>query len=103
MMNIMKSDKRAVLMNKIQNLRCEVDLLEFELDRLNRKDIKSEIRVWMIRNGYTNTIIEKDLKLTNSAVCQFVKGNYKSTRLTEYFVNRGCPTEFFDNCTVKVN
>lgn len=51
-----------------------------------------EIRVWMIRNGYTIESIRQDLGyLNHTQVSLTIAGVRNSMRVLGYLFNKGCP------------
>jgi transcriptional regulator with XRE-family HTH domain len=54
-----------------------------------------KIKAWMVLNGIRQAEIAKEMGLSRTMIQRFITGHSTSTRVFEYFINRGCPREYF--------
>lgn len=57
-----------------------------------------EIKKWMIDKDLTQAKIERTLGKKNYAgsVSHFINGRYASKNFCKFFINNGCPQEYFN-------
>ncbi len=54
----------------------------------------TEIKIWLLKNGYRQTDIVRDLGVKPSTVCKVIHGKAKSRRVVEWLLKHGCPLEY---------
>lgn len=54
-----------------------------------------KIKSWMVLNGIRQSEIAKEMGLSRTMIGRFITGHSSSTRVFEYFINLGCPREYF--------
>lgn len=54
-----------------------------------------KIRAWMALNGIRPSEIAREMGLSPTMIGRFITGHSTSTRVFEYFINKGCPREYF--------
>ncbi|MGE4440188.1 MAG: helix-turn-helix domain-containing protein [Desulfomicrobium sp.] len=53
------------------------------------------IKAWMTLNGVRQADIAREMGLSRTMIQRFITGHSTSTRVYEYFINLGCPREYF--------
>lgn len=53
------------------------------------------IRAWMALHGIRPSQIASEMGLSRTMIGRFITGHSTSTRVFEYFLNLGCPREYF--------
>jgi len=53
----------------------------------------TEIKIWLLKNGYRQTDIARDLGVTPQVVWQAIHGVYKNRRVEGWLLKHGCPPE----------
>lgn len=61
---------------------------------MNEKNAR-KIKAWMALNGVKQAEIAKEMGLSRTMIQRFITGHSTSTRVFEYFMNLGCPREYF--------
>lgn len=61
---------------------------------MNEKNAR-KIKAWMALNGVKQVAIAKEMGLSRTMIQRFITGHSTSTRVFEYFMNLGCPREYF--------
>lgn len=61
---------------------------------MNEKNAR-KIKAWMALNGVKQVEIAKEMGLSRTMIQRFITGHSTSTRVFEYFMNLGCPREYF--------
>ena len=65
-----------------------------QVKKSNRKKIDTvEVKVWMLRNGITQTRIAADLHCSFTLVHMTLYGHKRSKRILGWFKKHGCPEE----------
>ncbi|MCK5612123.1 helix-turn-helix transcriptional regulator [Candidatus Pacearchaeota archaeon] len=54
-------------------------------------DSSTAIRLWMLKNGYRVSDIARALNIHHSALSHWLNGDFKSRRIKEFFIGKGCP------------
>jgi len=55
---------------------------------------RTDIRIWMIRNGLRAVDIAGEIGIHQSVLSHWLAGNKTSRRIEDYFRNKGCPERY---------
>lgn len=55
---------------------------------------RTEIRVWMVRNGVRGVDIARELGINHSVFSHWLAGRKTSARIVEHLRSLGCPEEY---------
>lgn len=61
---------------------------------MNDKNAR-KIKAWMALNGIRQAEVAKAMGLSRTMIGRFIHGYSQSGRVFEYFINLGCPREYF--------
>jgi hypothetical protein len=62
------------------------------------KEIKGlDVKIWLIKHGLTQKAMANGYGCSELFVSCFVRGERTSNGMAEYFINKGCPKEYFKN------
>lgn len=56
----------------------------------------TEIKVWMLRNGISQSQVRRDLDVDPSVPSHYLNGKLVSRRIDDYFIAHGCPRVLID-------
>lgn len=56
----------------------------------------TEIKVWMLRNGISQSQVRRDLGVDPSVPSHYLSGKLVSRRIDAYFIEKGCPRVLID-------
>jgi DNA-binding transcriptional regulator LsrR (DeoR family) len=62
-----------------------------------------ELKVWLLRSGYTQSKIAKDLCITRSCVCRTINGNEKNSRVMQWLKDHYCPDNLIEGLSKSEN
>jgi transcriptional regulator with XRE-family HTH domain len=54
------------------------------------------LKVWMLRNGFAQAQIARDLGVSNNLVWKTVNGKERNARVIDWLLARGCPEKYVD-------
>ena len=66
-------------------------------DCMVKRDPAIEIRVWMARSRIRAVDIARELGVSRSAVTHFLNSRHTSRRITEKFIEKGCPEQLLED------
>jgi hypothetical protein len=62
-----------------------------------RKRDTIEIQIWMLRNGYKQVDIQRELEMFHpTLVNQTINGLRDNHQVLQWFIDKGCPVEILD-------
>lgn len=61
---------------------------------MNEKNVR-KIKAWLVLNGITQARIAADMGLNRSTIHHWIGGTVQSQRIFNYFLELGCPREYF--------
>ena len=59
-------------------------------------DQKLKIKIWLLKNGITQSQIAREVCLSIGHVSRVFKGSRWNKRVADALVKRGCPPEYFN-------
>jgi len=61
---------------------------------MNEKNAR-KVKAWLVEKGITQTKIATDMGLNRATIHRWIGGNVQSQRIFNYFLELGCPREYF--------
>lgn len=63
---------------------------------VDSSDPVTELKVWMLRNGISQSQVRRDLDVDPSVPSHYLSGKLVSRRIDDYFITKGCPRVLID-------
>ena len=54
-----------------------------------------KVKAWLVMSGITQAQIAEDMGLHRATIHHWIKGGVQSQRIFNYFLELGCPREYF--------
>ena len=61
---------------------------------MNEKNVR-KVKAWLVLQGITQAKIAEELGVARAMIHNWIAGRVQSQRIYNYFIEHGCPREFF--------